>query len=126
MLEHVSVPVSDFEKAKTFYASALKPLGYALTMDYSPDAAGFKEGEHTSFWIAHKEKAGTTHVAFAAKNKEEVQQFYDAGLKAGGTDNGGPGFRLDYGPEYYAAFLRDPDGNNIEACYFGERAPEAE
>lgn len=126
MLEHVSVPVGDFGKAKAFYSSALKPLGYALTMDYSPDAAGFKEGEHTSFWIAKKSNPGSTHVAFAATSKEAVQRFYDAGLQAGGKDNGKPGFRKDYGPNYYAAFLFDPDGNNIEACYFGERAPEAD
>lgn len=80
------------------------------------------EGGHTSFWIAQVEKMAPTHVAFHAESKEAVQKFYDAGLAAGGKDNGKPGFRLNYSPDYYAAFVYDPDGNNIEACYFGERA----
>lgn len=114
-LEHVSVPVSDFEKSKKFYIEMLKPLGYEMTQDYSPDAAGFKEGGHTSFWISKKDTVVPTHVAFLAKNRKEVDEFHAAGIKAGGEDNGKPGRREGYG---YAAFVHDPDGNNIEAVLF--------
>ncbi len=115
MLEHVSVPVANFAKSKKFYVAALKPLVYALTQDFS-DAAGFFEGGHTSFWIAKKDgHKGGIHVAFLAKSCEEVQGFHTAGLKAGGKDNGKPGRREGYG---YAAFVYDPDGNNIEAVLF--------
>lgn len=115
MLEHVSVPVAHFAKSKAFYIAALKPLGYKLTKDYSPEAAGFFEGGHTSFWISKKKPAGGVHVAFLAKNREAVRKFHAAALKAGGQDNGAPGRREGYG---YAAFVFDPDGNNIEAVLF--------
>jgi predicted lactoylglutathione lyase len=116
MLEHIGVPVTDFKKAKKFYLAALKPLGYKLTQDYSPEAAGFKEGGHTSFWISKKKgKITTIHVAFLAKSKKQVDEFHKAALKAGGKDNGKPGERKGYG---YAAFVYDPDGNNIEAVVF--------
>jgi catechol 2,3-dioxygenase-like lactoylglutathione lyase family enzyme len=123
MIEHVSVPIGDYKKSKEFYVSALKPLDYVLLRDYPPDAAGFCEGESTSLWIvAKKEKFPPIHVAMRAVSKEAVQQFHAAALKAGGKDHGGPGFRREYGDDYYAAFVLDPDGNNIEACYFGEKA----
>jgi predicted lactoylglutathione lyase len=116
MLEHVSVPVTDFAKSKKFYLAALKPLGYKLCQDYSPEAAGFFEGGHTSFWISKKEgHKGGIHVAFLAKSRHEVQEFHAAALEAGGKDNGKPGRREGYG---YAAFAYDPDGNNIEAVLF--------
>lgn len=115
MLEHVGIPVANFAKSKKFYVAALKPLGYKLTRDYSPEAAGFFEGGHTSFWISKKKGGGTIHVAFLAKSRRAVQGFYAAALKAGGEDNGKPGRRKDYG---YAAFVYDPDGNNIEAVLF--------
>ena len=116
MLEHISVPVTNYEKAKNFYSGALKPLGYKLTQDYSPEAAGFKEGGHTSFWITKKKgKIMSIHVAFLAKNRKQVNDFHKAALKAGGKDNGKPGRREGYG---YAAFVHDPDGNNIEAVVF--------
>jgi predicted lactoylglutathione lyase len=115
MLEHVSVPISHFAKSKAFYVAALKPLGYKLTQDYSPDAAGFFEGGHTSFWISKKKQTCGIHVAFLAKSREEVQKFHAAALEAGGKDNGVPGRREGYG---YAAFVLDPDGNNIEAVLF--------
>jgi len=119
MLEHISVPVTNFAKAKKFYVAALKTLGYKLTMDFSPEAAGFKEGGHTSLWIvAKKGKITKTHVAFRAKSKKAVQNFHKAALKAGGKDNGKPGLRKEYSPTYYAAFVLDPDGNNIEAVVF--------
>jgi catechol 2,3-dioxygenase-like lactoylglutathione lyase family enzyme len=124
MIEHVSVPISDYQKSKDFYVAALKPLDYVLRSDYPSDAAGFWEGESTSFWIVRKEaKVQPIHVALRARDKDAVHQFHAAALEAGGKDNGGPGFRREYGDDYYAAFVLDPDGNNIEACYFGEKAP---
>lgn len=124
MIEHVSIPVSDFRKSKKLYDAMLKPLSYKAKYEFS-GACGYMEGGHTSVWIGEKSKKVTPiHVAFLAKNKAAVQKFYDAALTAGARDNGGPGFRLDYGPDYYAAFVYDLDGNNIEACYFGAKAPK--
>jgi catechol 2,3-dioxygenase-like lactoylglutathione lyase family enzyme len=125
MLEHVSVPVSDFKRAKKFYVAALKPLGYKLWADYPPDAAGFAERGSASVWISAKKAKvrHPIHVAMRGRSKKAVKDFYEAAMKAGGRDNGGPGFRLEYGDDYYAAFVYDPDGNNIEACYFGAKAP---
>ena len=117
MLEHVSVPVTDVERAKTFYTAALEPLGYALQRDYSPDVAGYMEGGHTSFWISKKDVVTPIHVALLAQNREAVHAFHAAALAHGGSDNGAPGRREGYG---YAAFAFDPDGNNIEAVLFEE------
>ena len=123
MIEHVSVPVSDMAKSKKFYDAALKSLGYEPYRDYAPEAVGYLEGESTSFWLARKEGSITPiHVALLGHSKESVQEFHKNALAAGGKDNGAPGFRKDYGPDYYAAFVYDLDGNNIEACYFGETA----
>lgn len=125
MIEHVSVPVSDYKKSEAFYKKALAPLGYELFRDFSPMAGGFAEGESTSFWIVKKnDKVQPLHVAVSAPSRSAVQEFYDEGLKNGGTDNGAPGFRTEYGDNYYAAFLLDPDGSNIEACFFGDKASE--
>jgi predicted lactoylglutathione lyase len=118
MIDHTSVSVSDYEKAKKFYKKALAPLGYELDKDF-PDykAAGFKQGGKSDFWIGGVEKTAAVHVAFAAQNKEEVDAFYAAGIAAGGKDNGAPGYRTDYSPGYYGAFVHDMDGNNIEAVW---------
>ena len=90
MLEHVTLLVRNYAKAKAFYTAALRPLGYKLTMDFPKyKAAGFKEGGHTSFWIAQKKRFAPTHVAFLAKSKKMVGDFHAAALKAGGKDHGG-------------------------------------
>ena len=88
-------------------------------MEYG-EAAGYNDGKNTDFWISHDEKKAVVpgHVAFEAKNKEEVDAFYKKALELGGTDNGGPGYRTDYWPGYYAAFIHDPDGHNIEVVYY--------
>ena len=127
MIEHVSVPVGNYSKAKKFYSRAMKSLGYRLYRDYPKwKAGGYLEGGSTSLWIVEKKgKITPIHVAFNGKSKKAVQQFHAEALKAGGKDNGAPGFRLEYGSDYYAAFILDPYGNNIEACYFGEKAPKA-
>ena len=116
MIEHVSIPVSDVARARAFYEGALKPLGYKMNMDFT-DAVGFMEGGHTSFWIVKHETIEPSHLAFAAKSKDEVEGFHAAALAAGGKDNGAPGYR-DYSPGYYAAFVYDEDDNNIEAVWY--------
>lgn len=119
MIEHISVPVANMATAKKFYKKALAPLDYRVHMDFK-DAVGFMEGGHTSFWIAKEREPRATHVAFRARGKKAVDSFYAAACAAGGRDNGAPGYR-DYSPGYYAAFVLDADGNNIEAVWFDAR-----
>jgi catechol 2,3-dioxygenase-like lactoylglutathione lyase family enzyme len=116
MIAHTSLAVSDYPKSKAFYVKALAPLGYTNNMEYGEDA-GFNDGKNTDFWISKNEQVVPTHLAFEAKSRDEVEAFYKAALAAGGKDNGGPGYR-DYSPGYYAAFVYDPDGNNIEAVWY--------
>lgn len=126
MIAHTGIATRDYKKAKKFYVAALKPLGYKISMDFPKfKAAGFKEGGNTSFWISESKKFAPMHIAFLGKSKKAVQAFYTAALKAGARDNGAPGFRTQYSPDYYAAFVLDQDGNNVEACYFGARSPKA-
>ena len=117
MIDHTGVSVSDYEKGKEFYRKALAPLGYEITMDIPEyKACGFGEGGKRDFWISQPDGAiSSNHIGFVAKDEEAVAAFYRAALAAGGTDNGAPGPRPDYGPGYYAAFVLDADGNNVEA-----------
>jgi catechol 2,3-dioxygenase-like lactoylglutathione lyase family enzyme len=120
LIEHVSLHCRNVRKSRAFYIRALKPLGYRATQVF-PDAVGFKAEGHTSFWVT-KGKVGTpTHIAFRAKDRKAVEAFHRAALKAGATDNGAPGLRREYGPTYYAAFVLDPDGHNMEAVTFVKR-----
>ena len=115
MLDHVTVNVSDAEQAKRFYREALAPLGYSLQMEF-PGAAGFGTGEGVpDFWLGSSEERGASHVAFQAPDRATVDRFYDAAMSAGGNDNGAPGLRPHYHETYYAAFVHDADGNNVEA-----------
>jgi len=116
MIAHTTLHVSDYTKSKKFYIKALSPLGYTNNMEYG-EAAGFNDGKNTDFWIASENTIVPTHLAFEAKSRQEVEAFYTAALDAGATDNGGPGYR-DYWPGYYAAFVYDPDGHNIEAVWY--------
>jgi len=116
MIAHTSLPVSDYARSKRFYAAALKPLGYANNMEYG-ESAGFNDGKNTDFWISHGQTIEPVHLAFQARSRDEVKAFHEAALAAGAADNGGPGYR-DYWPGYYAAFVRDPDGHNIEAVWY--------
>lgn len=126
MIHHTSVAVADYEKSKALYATMLAPLNYGLTMDVADyKAAGFGEPGNRDFWIAEHAQPSGVHVAFAANGKEAVDAFHAAGLAAGATDNGAPGYRTHYGPGYYAAFLHDYDGNNIEAVWFDPAPPTA-
>ncbi len=121
MIDHVTATVSDADSAKRFYEQALAPLGYSLQMEF-PGAAGFGSGEGMAdFWIGSQEGRGASHVAFSAPDRATVDKFYEAAMGAGGKDNGPPGLRPHYHETYYAAYVHDPDGNNIEAvCHAQE------
>ena len=115
MLDHVGIRVSDFEQSKRFFAQALSPLGYELIMEPSVSAAGFGRRGKPDFWIGQGDPGQPLHIAFAASDRASVDAFHEEALAAGGRNNGGPGLRPEYHPSYYAAFVFDPDGNNIEA-----------
>jgi len=116
MLDHVGFAVSDYEQSKAFYAQALAPLGIALLMEPVAQAAGFGRDGKPFFWIESRRGAVTgVHVAFAVDERATVDAFHAAALEAGGTDNGAPGVREIYHPNYYGAYALDPDGNNVEA-----------
>ena len=114
MIDHTGLLVTDLDASVAFYTKALAPLGYALMMQF-PEAAGFGVDGKPDFWIAIGKPTDKLHIAFRAKGRAEVRAFHEAALAAGGTDNGGPGIREIYHPDYYGAFVRDPDGHNIEA-----------
>jgi catechol 2,3-dioxygenase-like lactoylglutathione lyase family enzyme len=117
MLDHVGLDVSDYERSNAFYEQALAPLGLTLLMQPVPGIGGFGNNQKPFFWIAagrHAPQSGV-HVAFAVDDRETVDSFHAAALKAGATDNGGPGVREIYHPTYYGAYVLDPDGNNVEA-----------
>lgn len=114
MLDHIGIPVTDVSRAKTFYLSALAPLGIGLIMEWEQHVGIGEEGK-PYFWIAPGPVSAGLHIAFSAKTRADVDAFYAAAIKAGATDNGAPGLRPHYHANYYGAFVRDADGHNIEA-----------
>jgi catechol 2,3-dioxygenase-like lactoylglutathione lyase family enzyme len=126
MIDHTGVVVSDFEASKRFYEQALGAIGLVKVLEFPAavtghtDVAGFGPPGKAEFWISAA-TAGQTpnkpplHVAFRVDTRAEVEAFHRAALAVGGTDNGAPGIRAHYHPNYYGAFVRDPDGHNIEA-----------
>ena len=115
MLDHILISVSNYEASKAFYLAALAPLGYSIVMEHGP-AGGFGVAGKPDFWIREAEPVKPqVHIAFASPDRRSVDAFHAAALRAGGKDNGAPGLRPDYHPNYYGAFIFDPDGNNIEA-----------
>ena len=114
MLDHVGLKVGDLDRSKAFYTAALEPLGYSLGFEFE-EGAGFSAEGVPDFWISRGQPKAGAHVAFRAGGREAVHAFHAAALDAGGTDNGAPGLRPQYGATYYAAFAHDPDGHNIEA-----------
>jgi catechol 2,3-dioxygenase-like lactoylglutathione lyase family enzyme len=127
-IDHTSLSVSDYEAAKAFYAAALAPLRVTVMMEFpasvtgSADVCGLGADGKPFFWLANAGKTTPRiHIAFRAETRAQVDAFYAAAIAAGGTDNGGPGLRPMYHPNYYGAFVLDADGHNIEAvCH----APE--
>jgi catechol 2,3-dioxygenase-like lactoylglutathione lyase family enzyme len=116
MLDHVGFGVSDYQRSKAFYTQALAPLGITLVMEIKAQAAGFGEDGKPFFWIEmNMPVQGELHVAFAAVDRPTVDAFHRAALEAGGADNGAPGVREIYHPDYYGGYVLDPDGNNVEA-----------
>lgn len=122
MLDHVGFGVSDFARSKAFYETVLAPLGYKVMMEVELEEsggfsyAGFGDDRKPYFWIGNGDVLkGRLHVAFVAKDRAAVDAFYKAALAAGATDNGPPGIRAHYHPNYYGAFVLDPDGHNVEA-----------
>jgi catechol 2,3-dioxygenase-like lactoylglutathione lyase family enzyme len=124
MFDHIGFEIRDLEISKRFYEAALAPLGIKLVADLKEwKTAGFGI-DRPQFWIGPGKPTNgqdEVHVCFKANSRAEVRAFYEAAMKAGGTDNGKPGPRPEYHPDYYGAFVFDPDGHNIEACC---RTPE--
>jgi catechol 2,3-dioxygenase-like lactoylglutathione lyase family enzyme len=128
MIDHLGFAVRDVERAKSFYLAALKPLGIAIEIEVTPEQSGgeahigFGANGKAFFWIGGgKAVQGPVHLAFDAPNRATVDAFHKAALAAGGKDNGAPGIRAYYHPNYYGAFVFDLDGHNIEAvCHLPE------
>jgi catechol 2,3-dioxygenase-like lactoylglutathione lyase family enzyme len=114
MIDHTAVNVTDQEAAKSFYTKALEALGYQLAFEQG-DFMGFGDEHGLSFGVVRRDPVGGGHVAFRCEDHDTVAAFYEAAMAAGGSDNGAPGLRTHYHENYYAAFVRDADGNNIEA-----------
>lgn len=116
MFDHIGLRVTDLAVSARFYQAVLAPLGQVPGAS-GEDYAGFGPPGAPALWL-HRVAPGAgsgAHVAFRAPDRDAVARFHAAGLAAGGRDNGAPGLRPDYAPTYYAAFLLDPDGNNVEA-----------
>jgi catechol 2,3-dioxygenase-like lactoylglutathione lyase family enzyme len=123
MIDHTGVGVSDPARSRRFYEEALAPLGYKVLMEVPTEHTGgvavfgFGVPPKPDFWVHEgKPQRPPIHVAFTAESRAVVDAFYEAAMAAGGTDNGPPGVRPHYHENYYGAFVRDPDGHNIEAC----------
>ncbi len=119
MIDHLGISVANYEAAKAFYVEVLKELGYELVMEVGEGkfmACGFGIPHKPAFWISEEGKTHPhTHIAFIAPNREAVDAFYHKALELGATDNGAPGLRPHYHPNYYGAFVFDLEGHNIEA-----------
>ena len=122
MIDHTGIVSSDFKTSKAFYTATLAALGYRLLVELPAavtghtDVAGFGEPPKPDFWISQgTPNTPPVHIAFRAGSRADVDAFYAAAIAAGGRDNGAPGLRPHYHPDYYGAFVLDPDGHNIEA-----------
>jgi len=126
VIDHIGIGCGDLARSRAFYEAALAPLGIRVLVELTPeltgsDYTGIGMGrERPFFWFGDDGPRGTgMHVAFAAASRAEVDAFHAAAIKAGGRDNGKPGLRPYYDPDYYGAFVFDPDGINVEAVYRG-------
>jgi len=117
LIDHITIEVSDLERSKSFYERAFAPLGYRLSFGKEGVFWAFDVGDGSLFEIQHigsKPPLTHLHVAFRVQKRTEVDAFHRTALEAGAKDNGAPGPRVDYGADYYACFVLDPDGYNIE------------
>jgi len=115
MFDHVGFGVTNLAESKAFFLGALQPLGVSVAME-GPYGVGIGQNGKPSLWLSEtKEAPAHLHIAFAAKSRAEVDAFYSAAIAAGGKDNGAPGLRPHYHPNYYGAFVIGPDGHNVEA-----------
>lgn len=123
-LDHITVHVRNLARARSFYEAALGALGMKINLDFD-SSFGMGSKEENIFWLSQdKHAAGNGHYAFRVDHRAEVDAFHAAAIAAGGSDNGAPGLRPDYGRNYYAAFVHDSEKNNIEAvCYAPARSP---
>lgn len=123
MLDHIGLSVSDLARSRTFYDAVMPAIGASCVMVVTLgetggtyEGAGYGRDGKPSFWIGSGGRTkGSLHIAFAVEDRAQVDAFYTTALAAGATDNGAPGLRPHYHPNYYAAFVLDPDGHNIEA-----------
>jgi len=120
MIDHTGLVVSDFEKSKAFYSAALAPLGYEVLREFAAPGgvhvAGLGAAQKPDLWISNgTPNQPRVHIAFRARSRAQVDAFHAAAMAAGGRENGAPGLRAHYHPNYYGAFVLDPDGHNIEA-----------
>lgn len=127
MIDHTGINVADWPRAKAFYDAAMAALGARMLMVVPEEHTGGKKvggygRDKPDFWLSENADTGPgRHYAFTARNRAEVDAFYAAAMSAGGRDNGAPGLRPHYHPDYYGAFVLDPDGNNVEAvCHVPE------
>jgi len=114
MFDHIGLRVKDLDAAVRLYTAMLAPLGHVPGAS-DETYAGFGPKDKPALWLHRDKKGGGAHVALRASDRATVDKFHAAGLKAGAKDNGAPGIRSDYAPNYYGAFLLDADGNNVEA-----------
>jgi catechol 2,3-dioxygenase-like lactoylglutathione lyase family enzyme len=121
IIDHIGLSVSDYERSKQFFRQALAPLGIELVMEFG-GWAGFGKSDKPELWLTREGSVqGPMHIAFLAENRAQVEAFHTAALEAGGSDNGPPGIREVYHPNYYGAFVIGPDGHNVEAvCHKAE------
>jgi catechol 2,3-dioxygenase-like lactoylglutathione lyase family enzyme len=120
MIDHLTLTVRDLDRARSFFAEALAPLGYALQMEFQ-GILGYGAPGKPALWLKAGPTSQAMHLAFVAPDHGAVDRFHAAAVAAGATDNGAPGLRPEYHAHYYGAFVIDPDGNNLEAVV--HRAP---
>ena len=129
MIDHISIAVRDLGNAEPFYSALLAPLGMTKLREWPQAAVGFGK-KYPEFWINRRSEMSRisddcgVHICLRAPDAAAVDAFHDAAVKAGGTSDGAPGLRPQYDVQYYAAFIRDPDGNRIEAVTFLRDAAE--
>jgi catechol 2,3-dioxygenase-like lactoylglutathione lyase family enzyme len=121
MLDHIGLRTKDVARSLRFYSAALEPLGYRVEY-HEGDSAGLGKKGSPKLWLGKGDTPSSVHLALEAADRGAVDAFYQAAIKAGASDNGAPGIRADYSPGYYAAYVVDPDGNNLEAVFNDPKA----